>query len=216
MKKFYMTMVALLCGVAAMAENTLYASDIKVETGATAADLVVCLKNDVPIVAYSFRLQLPAGVKAKAQKYITLNEDRIDMDWVRIYSDDEDAAALDGAYNILIQNTTDGNKSYSVYPSESHALLGEDGPVMTIPMTLTDVADGSYDIVLYEISIGNSDGVSVADAGEFTLKLNVGATGIATINADDVNAPIYNVAGQRVSKAQKGVYIQNGKKVAVK
>jgi hypothetical protein len=27
---------------------------------------------------------------------------------------------------------------------------------------------------------------------------------------------IYNIAGQRVNKAQKGIYIQNGKKVLVK
>ena len=51
----------------------------------------------------------------------------------------------------------------------------------------------------------------------FTIKLTVaGGTGINGINAADSNAPIYNVAGQRVSKAQKGVFIQNGKKVAVK
>ncbi len=30
------------------------------------------------------------------------------------------------------------------------------------------------------------------------------------------NATIYNIAGQRVSKAQKGIYIQNGKKVVIK
>ena len=30
------------------------------------------------------------------------------------------------------------------------------------------------------------------------------------------NATIFNLAGQRVNKAQKGIYIVNGKKVAVK
>lgn len=34
--------------------------------------------------------------------------------------------------------------------------------------------------------------------------------------AQNENAVIYNLAGQRVNKAQKGVYIQNGKKIAVK
>lgn len=36
-----------------------------------------------------------------------------------------------------------------------------------------------------------------------------------TINKNS-NAPVYNMAGQRVSKAVKGVYIQNGKKFVVK
>ena len=39
------------------------------------------------------------------------------------------------------------------------------------------------------------------------------ATGISGINVDDENAIIYNIAGQRVSKAQKGVNIVNGIKI---
>ena len=39
------------------------------------------------------------------------------------------------------------------------------------------------------------------------------ATGISGINAADENAVIYNVAGQRLSKVQKGINIINGKKV---
>ena len=39
------------------------------------------------------------------------------------------------------------------------------------------------------------------------------ATGISGLNVDDENAVIYNIAGQRVSKTQKGVNIINGKKV---
>lgn len=50
-----------------------------------------------------------------------------------------------------------------------------------------------------------------------TIPLTVkGGDGINSIKADDVNAPVYNLAGQRVSKAQQGVFIQNGKKIAVK
>ena len=42
-------------------------------------------------------------------------------------------------------------------------------------------------------------------------------TGIDEINGADVeNGAIYNLAGQRVNKAQKGVFIVNGKKVIVK
>jgi hypothetical protein len=54
-------------------------------------------------------------------------------------------------------------------------------------------------------------------------KSNIGwyeipATGIATINADTNNGKtvIYNLNGQRVNNAQKGIYIVNGRKVAIK
>ena len=56
--------------------------------------------------------------------------------------------------------------------------------------------------------------------GEVKLFIE-GEDGIVTaIDAIDgesvVNGAIFNLAGQRVQKAQKGVYIINGKKVAVK
>ena len=41
-------------------------------------------------------------------------------------------------------------------------------------------------------------------------------TGIVSTQKNDGEATIYNLAGQRVEKAQKGIYIVNGKKVLVK
>lgn len=51
-------------------------------------------------------------------------------------------------------------------------------------------------------SIGN---ISFAGAG-------TGINGITVDGADNANAPVYNLAGQRVSKDAKGILIQNGKK----
>ena len=45
------------------------------------------------------------------------------------------------------------------------------------------------------------------------------ATGVEAIDHSEFaidNAPVYNLQGQRVNKAQKGVFIQNGKKVVVR
>lgn len=41
-------------------------------------------------------------------------------------------------------------------------------------------------------------------------------TGISSVNAKAENGEIYNLQGQKVEKAQKGLYIVNGKKVVVK
>ncbi len=44
--------------------------------------------------------------------------------------------------------------------------------------------------------------------------LDEGTSGINTIKANtDVNAPVYNLAGQQVEKSYKGLVIKNGKKV---
>ena len=52
----------------------------------------------------------------------------------------------------------------------------------------------------FAIDFDNVDGISSIDNGQLRMD----------------NAPIYNLAGQRVAKAQKGLYIVNGKKVLVK
>lgn len=60
--------------------------------------------------------------------------------------------------------------------------------------------------------------VSDAAAKGLSFSIDGGeATGISAITADgsiivNDNAPMYNLAGQRVSKSYKGVVIQNGKK----
>lgn len=44
-----------------------------------------------------------------------------------------------------------------------------------------------------------------------------GATAISNVNTElNADAPIYNLAGQRVARAEKGIFIQNGKKTILK
>ena len=44
-----------------------------------------------------------------------------------------------------------------------------------------------------------------------------GATAISNVNAEmNADAPVYNLAGQRVARAEKGIFIQNGKKIILK
>ncbi len=227
MKKIYMTMVALLCGVAAMAQNEdgLYVQDIKVDKGTTAINIPVCLKNSLPVAAIAFRIAFPEGVTAKVVRG-------------KLQSTVNDLRAP--GYPVDYQLAEDGNPQIAVYDKYPFDL--EDGEIFSFQATITaDVAavDGTYEVRLYNISYSapsvpaaemadfnvteeNNDGRSYGVSGEFTklettFNLTIGeGTGINSINADNVNAPVYNLAGQRVSKAQKGIFIQSGKKVAVK
>jgi hypothetical protein len=210
MKKFYMTLVAMLCGVAAMAQDVdgVYANDITVDKGVTEASLEVCLKNSMEVAAISFRLALPDGVtmalNKKGKRYVEIDEDRMDE------------------HKADIADASDGNVQIAIY--DKNPFYENDGVVVTVPLAISeDVAavDGTYEIKLYEISAATPDGTSLTVSGvmptEATCTLTVGkGNGINSINAADSKAPVYNVAGQRVSKTQKGVYIQNGKKIAVK
>ena len=206
MKKFYMTMAAMLCGVAAMAQNELYASDIAVEKGVTTADLEISMKNEAEVTAFSFRLGLPEGVtmalNKKGKKYVTIDEDRMEE------------------HVAIIQTASDGADMISVYDASKAPFYGNDGVVVTVPLAIAEdvaAADGTFAIKVYNISLSTPAGVSLDTTEAFEVSLKVGkGNGINSINAADSNAPVYNVAGQRVSKAQKGIFIQNGKKIAVK
>ena len=63
----------------------------------------------------------------------------------------------------------------------------------------------------YAVPAGAKEGFDLVDANETT-----GVESIDNAQFAIDNAPVYNLQGQRVVKAQKGVFIQNGKKVVVK
>lgn len=56
------------------------------------------------------------------------------------------------------------------------------------------------------------------DKDNILISLNGKTTGITNITTDEAakNAPVYNLAGQKVTKAYKGVVIKNGKKMIQK
>lgn len=219
MKKFYMLMVALLCGAAAMAQDEckVYLNPIKVDKGVTEASLEICLKTPTAlnIKGVSTRVQLPDGVSyvlKKNKPQIVKNDDR----------DNGHMTSVDDCGDGIWQFSMACADPFWYEPDETEI----DGPIFSIPLAISDevaAVDGTYPIKLFMISVADGDNVSKTLDGTFPTEyedaagLTVGAgTGIIGINADDTNAPIYNVAGQRVSKAQKGIFIQNGKKVAVK
>jgi hypothetical protein len=225
MKKFYMTMVAMLCGVAAMAQNELYMTNVSNVTAGETVDLQICLRNEAAISSVAFKMELPEGFTAPKKAALSFNEERLDLDKARIAAEDEEAELEDLFEFSVTKGLYSFGPSASGYRDDNQnwvsvTFLGNDGLLIVAPVKIaSSVADGEYEVKLYDVSLANDEFVakSVATSSEATCKIGVGVTvGINSINATDSKAPVYNLAGQRVSKTQKGVYIQNGKKVAVK
>ena len=111
--------------------------------------------------------------------------------------------------------------SYTV-PKTTDATLGTTNEL--IAATADVATDGTqYILAKYEGKVGFYKASGTIAAGKGYLKLDAAvkafygfnaddATGICGVNAD-ADAVIYNLAGQRLSKTQKGVNIINGKKV---
>lgn len=88
------------------------------------------------------------------------------------------------------------DKSFSPFETQAVSLAGYEGKKIKVGFKYvsTDEAAGTWEIRNFKVSTDVS--------------------GINEINADkfDVNAPVYNLAGQRVNANAKGILIQNGKK----
>jgi hypothetical protein len=93
------------------------------------------------------------------------------------------------------------------------------------PITITAVVtDGVLEVGMQKTSTKNTDW-ALFDYFKLTYKSastdgsGDGEEGVGIENVKEtapVDGAIYDLSGRRVSKAQKGVYIQNGKKVVIK
>lgn len=108
---------------------------------------------------------------------------------------------------------------------------GDDGLYTAV---VTDVAAGDYEFKVradkswdinypssnYQLTVEQDNSTVTVTFNEDTKEINAivdAATGISTAKIVNMNeAPIFNLAGQRVEKVQKGIYIQDGKKFVVK
>ena len=199
-------LVAMVC--TASADNAL---SVSVNEGR----LIISMTNDITVTAYDFHLYLPEGA-AIAQ---TWNED--DEEYVA----DVTMSRTKSDHGLTVKtDKTDGSFLFGVASPTSKTLKGNEGEILSIGLDLSKVADGTYACSIKTIWFAESgtSGVKPADV-DFSIEVKdgklagVGASGIEGIILTDNNeGKLYNLAGQRVENAQKGIFIQNGKKVVVK
>ena len=88
-------------------------------------------------------------------------------------------------------------KSFSPFETQTISLAGYEGKIVKIGFKYvsSDKAAGTWEIRNFIVATGPEASIKDVTADKF-----------------DANAPIFNLAGQRVSKDAKGILIQNGKK----
>jgi hypothetical protein len=139
------------------------------------------------------------------------------------------AATADGKYLAIPQGSGKivlYEKEYTLLPTGRIQL----NPVMIINVAETRISALAFDYAnnLYVASAGSetfsryaipswSDSKVTPAIEGFTVGVESGdPDAIENVNVNVNNGAIYNVAGQRVSKAQKGIFVVDGKKVANK
>jgi len=151
-------------------------------------------------------------------------------------------ANIDGAVpantGVLLRGTP--GETYTLTGTNSEAVTVTDNALVAVTEE-TSIAQESGDYVNFGLSGGvfkkvNAAGGTVkanraylhilkssllTEAKSIALAWDGETTGIANLNVDandnfDANAPMYNLAGQRVGKSYKGIVVVNGKKVLIK
>ena len=109
-------------------------------------------------------------------------------------------SATDG-HTLCIETLDNGDLLFILYSMDLNTF--KDGELLRFPVA------ASGEVKLYTIRYADTDAVSYV--GEET------ATGIKTLSNSPLKGEnIYNVAGQRLSKMQRGINIKDGKKIIKK
>jgi hypothetical protein len=161
-------------------------------------DLVIKFENTSgkTIANCNFLLTLPEGITLtpKGKKF----------------SFEEGDATEGMTFSIKQYAGTTDKWSIAVYDGEFDEEAGT--TIMTLPLTAEELKG---EAVFTEVAFGDPDKNNICRIDE--LKFDLSGTAINSISAEQTKSGvIYNVAGQRVSKATKGIFIVDGKKVAVK
>lgn len=148
----------------------------------------------------NFQLQFPEGISIKKNstgKKFLYNE----------------GDATEGMTFSIAYNATSNKYTVTVYDGEFDQNAGH--TIISLPLE----GELTGTVAVSAIAFGDPDGkdfeaANIASFPDFTIDL---ATAINGISAEQTKSgAIYNLAGQRVSKANKGIYVVDGKKVAVK
>lgn len=212
-RKMKHLLLAILLAVISMdvyAEDGLSASDVSLQAGEV-AKLEISFNNQMHSYrAFAFDIQLPIGVNIADGAFF--NSSRV--------------KELD--YNLLIERVSKDTYRVLWYHNGNQSIEKSDGLLLTLILEGTkDMVNGKKTGRLISNFTNTEGGSSVLGFVDdtnmwtygypdatFTLSLS-GGTGIDDILVDPVDAtgPIYDLKGQKVTKAGKGIYIMNGKKI---
>ena len=158
-------------------------------------ELSVCLPvNDLHYTGLQFDLTLPEGIELL----------------------DEGAETTDARHGAWMQKRVDG--TYRVICSSMMNDEFCEGEVLRLQVKVTGEVSCESELVASDVVLSDVNATR-HEAASVKASLNIDdATGIQDVGSkmEDGSYTIYNLAGQRIQKMQKGLYIVNGKKVAFK
>ena len=204
MKKTHILLLAALVCSTAKADdnNSFYFTDAAVMPGETTS-IELCMRNTATdLTCLEAEIQLPEGLTVVCDEdgnpFATLYRNRTTN------------------HEILANVLDNGNLKLLVSSIEGNLVSGKEGPLLSFRVQAAKTAP------IGECTV-ETVGESLLVNSKAAAYYSVGVTGNVLITDDATNIehlpltidhsePIYNLAGQRVSKAKNGIFIKDGKK----
>ena len=208
MKKLYILLLATMAWGSALAQdNAFYFTDAALMPGTT-TNIELCMRNTATdLTCLEAEIQLPEGLN------VVLDEDG------------NPVATLYGnrttAHEILTNVLDNGNLKLLISSIEGDLFSGEEGPLLSFCVKADeDAPTGEYQVetVGESLLVNTSAEASYSVGVTGNVLITDDPTGIKTTDNGQLTTDdkIYNLAGQRVSKAKNGIFIRGGKKVLEK
>lgn len=204
--KHTLLLATLVCGVAlAENNNTFYFTDAIIMPGLT-GNIELCMRNTATdLTCFEAEIQLPEGLS------VVCDEEGKPI--ARLYGN------RIAGHELLTNVLDNGNLKLLVSSAAAGRFRGEDGPFLIFRVQAAE------DAPIGEFTV-ETVGESIIVTGEAKAYYSAGVTGNVLITNDPTSivsslgdtedGAIYNLFGQRVSKAKNGIFIHGGKKVSVK
>ena len=199
MKKIFTLMAVFALTMTAAAQTVTF--DV---TGKGNDELVVSMTNDFNCGAFGFKIALPEGTD------LAFDDEEEDY----VYTKNSERLSKKVTVDI---KPTPTPRAYSFIISGAQVKLSE-GQLFTFKLKNPITADAKiYAINFTDMGddLLQTNSVYVENNENYEIIVPLNADAIKGISADETKSGvIYNMAGQRVSKATKGIYVIDGKKVA--
>ena len=181
----------------------LFIDNLSIKPGET-IEIAMQLANDNEVRAVQGNIKLPEGLKFATKRNGNLDVKNLDE------------RSEDFTLSCALQE--DGSMTFAHYSGDGFAYEGHEGGIFTFKVTAEETAEpGDYEIDLTGVVLSiNGVGYEMPDLVSQVAVMN--ADGISlTPNPSPVGeGSIYNLAGQRLYKPQRGVNVVDGKKVVVR
>ena len=210
MKKFLFTVAMMVMAITANAQQVVNLTAEASEVKDGSSELVMSVTNTESFVGWQVYIDLPEGIIVNYE--IEQEEDDKTGEKVDIYYYDLTLSKRHSRAFTTNGKPTETGLMVVCFNLSQSSVKENEGELCTFNLQVSDSYDMTSPIVLKDFAVSAKDGVQTGFSGTVEVVPVVG-TGINAINTDNANESVYNLKGQRVEKAGKGLYIQNGKKV---